>query len=586
MKKYLMTGIAVLALCAGFTSCSHDLDAPSQEDINKSEAQKIVNNYNEAFLKYVGGSIASDQTWGFGGYSTTATRGFNPNANEWADPAKNADGKAWNVVDALTPGQLNRVRAYFQNVREPQGIAINYTNFFVQQVYKGNTNAKTSTSTEKYRAANGSEYDATQMNYFMANGEHVNDFNNGTRDEKNVLDNGQTVNGGTTHKDRISLMVGSSTANFGFQQSGSSYYHNDRYVIISWSTIDTWASQNPTLLDAVDEPIGEKWNRAFVGLDFDMLPLSECESNNTFKISDWESQVKYIKNADGSYTEWDATQEYTYNNNTVKKLIQETNLFYAEDKINVSDGDMFEDVQLPGTGYAGKALKKSYLDNLISQGYRPTNSNLREWIKVGSCRDWYFSDWIVCVTEGLKVDTPTPDPDDVCIIAEDLSATTGTDFDFNDVVFTVHYDTESSATVTLYAAGGTLPLTVAGQEVHAKFGYPNPDEKGLYKMINTGAKADVNDVTPVTFTVSSQKSTRGKDIVIKVDKGAKNEQGVYISNWIELEATGGAPAAKVCVGVDFATGHKWCEERQSIKTVYPKFSQWVANTPTLVWWRN
>ena len=29
MKKYLMTGIAAVAMCAAFTSCSHDVDPVS-----------------------------------------------------------------------------------------------------------------------------------------------------------------------------------------------------------------------------------------------------------------------------------------------------------------------------------------------------------------------------------------------------------------------------------------------------------------------------------------------------------------------------------------------------------------------------
>ena len=105
-------------------------------------------------------------------------------------------------------------------------------------------------------------------------------------------------------------------------------------------------------------------------------------------------------------------------------------------------------------------------------------------------------------------------------------------------------------------------------------------------MINTGDKADVNGVATKSFDVASQKSTRGKDIRIMVNKGEKDENGKIISdNWIELTATGGAPAAKLCVGADFATGKKWCAERESIKSKYPRFSTWVANSPTLVWWK-
>jgi hypothetical protein len=213
-----------------------------------------------------------------------------------------------------------------------------------------------------------------------------------------------------------------------------------------------------------------------------------------------------------------------------------------------------------------------------------------KWVKVGGTADGYYSDWIVTLTKAEKYDTPTPptppsDPDDVCIIAEDLSASGDTDFDFNDVVFTVHYKTTTTATVTLYAAGGTLPLKVAGHEVHREFGYPDADsETGLYKMINTGAKADVNNVATVSFDVTCDKSKRGNDITIMVAKGSKNEQGVHEPNWITLTATKGEPAAKLCVGVDFATGKKWCAERESIKTKYPIFSQWVASNPSQIWW--
>ena len=219
--------------------------------------------------------------------------------------------------------------------------------------------------------------------------------------------------------------------------------------------------------------------------------------------------------------------------------------------------------------------------------YVATGGYVDEWgnLQNGNAkidRDWQFNDWIVRISPAERIGV---DPDNVCIIAEDLSADGDTDFDFNDVVFTVTYTSATTATVTLYAAGGTLPLKVAGQEVHAKFGYAEPNEKGLYKMINTGAKADVNNVAPVTFDVTSQKSSRGNDITIMVDKGTKNDQGVHVPNWIELTATGGEPAAKLCVGTDYATSKKWCDERESIKTKYPAFSEWVANSPTLIWWK-
>ena len=60
MKRYLLIGIAALAICAGFTSCSkNDFEPMTQAQIDKAK-------YEQIFLDYVGGSIAPGQTWGFG----------------------------------------------------------------------------------------------------------------------------------------------------------------------------------------------------------------------------------------------------------------------------------------------------------------------------------------------------------------------------------------------------------------------------------------------------------------------------------------------------------------------------------------
>ena len=157
MKKYLMTGIAALALCAGFTSCSHDLDAPSQEEINQLEAQKIVKTYKAAFEQYIGGKVASNQTWGFSGTFATTTRAENANANEWADPNKAYGGLK--VPPALTDEQKAVVKKYFQTHPNLGYEDPKWTNYFMQQVYKGHTDVPEGCATpEAYMAANGTTY--------------------------------------------------------------------------------------------------------------------------------------------------------------------------------------------------------------------------------------------------------------------------------------------------------------------------------------------------------------------------------------------------------------------------------------------
>ena len=81
MKKYLMTGIAALALCVGFTSCSHDMTPMSQEEINAAKAQQIVDKYNSAFIAKFG-QPAANQDWGFG--NNAATRAFTRAGGKYA----------------------------------------------------------------------------------------------------------------------------------------------------------------------------------------------------------------------------------------------------------------------------------------------------------------------------------------------------------------------------------------------------------------------------------------------------------------------------------------------------------------------
>ena len=81
MKKYLITGIAALAMCIGFTSCSHDLTPVSQEDVNAVNAKQIVDSYNNAFIAKFG-QPAANQDWGFG--NNAATRAFTRAGGKYA----------------------------------------------------------------------------------------------------------------------------------------------------------------------------------------------------------------------------------------------------------------------------------------------------------------------------------------------------------------------------------------------------------------------------------------------------------------------------------------------------------------------
>ena len=70
MKKYLMTGIAAIAMCGMFTSCSHDMSL-----YNGNQSEQVLTNYEQAFVNAYG-EPAANQTWGFGETTVAATRGM------------------------------------------------------------------------------------------------------------------------------------------------------------------------------------------------------------------------------------------------------------------------------------------------------------------------------------------------------------------------------------------------------------------------------------------------------------------------------------------------------------------------------
>ena len=173
MKKYLMTGIAALAMSGLFISCGPDMSL-----YNGNQSEQVLQKYEQSFVQAFG-EPAWDQTWGFG--SSTATvattrgmtrsnpgdtypqtsEGINANGNEWADPDKYYGG--WQVPDPLTEGQKERVMKYFQANPNLSFEDPHFRHFFVQQVYKGGTSSP-STTPESITAADNSTYNSSHMN--------------------------------------------------------------------------------------------------------------------------------------------------------------------------------------------------------------------------------------------------------------------------------------------------------------------------------------------------------------------------------------------------------------------------------------
>lgn len=603
MKKYLMIGFAAIA----FASCSnHDIETMSQEQIIKAQ-------YEANFVAQFG-QPASNQDWGFGASTRAFTRGVFSNGNEWA--ANDRSDCMYRVPPRLTEAQQKVVIKYFQTVKNPKYQDPHWTNYFIQQVYKGGDAALTGTnpaygepySPEKYKAADGrteivgsnnmdhlAAIDKTQNPEFVDHNENFNHGDCGAKD--NVLDfegtlttikNTYPVNSDATHRhsDKINLMTNSTTKSFGYYNSNSSVRRTEYTGLVSFQTI----------IDALGteaECLNDGWNRSFMGFDFEMMIGGDLYQK------DWQTQeIRYAKRNDvpGNAPQyvWDGKRvmtwaEYNSEDDYIKigtekipYLVTNTNMYAGT---NLADQSVLTNItqsnQKVYKDYNADIKNVECLDLTIFKaafeaGYYPTKDSNTEWVKVGGTADGYYSDWIVTLTEAKKYDVSTVTYEGR-IMAEDLSAQydpTGktSDWDFNDVVFDWAIK-DGKAYIKLLAAGGTLPIRIGGTrndnssepagsvEIHN-----NVNGLGGY-MKNCG----VGDEVPAKELVLEDHTyTDAQSILITVYKGG---------SWVEIEANQGEPAAKFNCPVNT----DWCDEYVNINRVYENFSAWVANPGVNPW---
>ena len=590
-----MTGMAAIAFCAAFTSCSKEITPMSEEEMVAVGVQKIYSDYEAAFQK-VFGTPAPGHTWGFS--DVAGTRSENANANEWADPNKEYGGLK--VPPALTSDQIAVVRKYFQTHPNLGYEDPGWSNYFIQQVYKGHTNVPEGCATpEAYMAANGSTYiiASDHMDHLVAVDparnfeDHINNFNHGDCSTNGtVLDNGGNANDGPFHSDKIMYMKNSTTKSFGYINSNGSVLRTNYTGLVSYTTIMQAMGAEANCLD-------DGWDRSFMGFDFEQMVDKECYANENEVWNYNTNPATFISGTPKNLTIWgdfyingvkQTNYVYQYNGEPVKLLSDQTNR-YCGTKRTVSDNELYTELYDAdnNNAYIGKQLNTSVIDGLLRDGYLPVdNKQYREWVKVGGCADGYYSDWIVTLTEAKTENTPNPvtEIEKLRVIAEDLSVGENTDFDFNDVVFDVIWTkTFSDATKTkltsqkveikLLAAGGTLPLYVDGKEVHEQFGVDQ------YTMVNTDAKAHglkgKDDAQPVTWETSNYSgSTIGdiaNSIVVKVIKNGEE----YL-----IRAERGHIASKI--GVKFINDqeYEWCYERQDIED---KYSLITGDSPFQAW---
>ena len=181
------------------------------------------------------------------------------------------------------------------------------------------------------------------------------------------------------------------------------------------------------------------------------------------------------------------------------------------------------------------------------------------------------------------------------VIAEDLSANQGSDFDFNDVVFDVDPDDDGyGATITILAAGGIWPLEINGEEIHKKlipgiqkFDYKDKETGETYQcypMINTEA-TEHGESTSNRPTISVRTAEKVWDSDDNIRNSIKTEIVLKVFKYgdttgTELFANEGEAACKILVDKNYEVN----SERNNIATG-TKFRDFVSGRLIgRVWW--
>ena len=547
--KYLSTGTLALVLAFFLVSCSDDnLYEGTIEAKQKAYEQTFVETY---------GQIAANKDWGFGHNATGVrmmTRGHDKESNIWAD-------KGYIIPDPLTEAQKDKVRRYFQQNKEPHGVAVDYTDFFVQQVYKGGTNLDGSLTEEKYEYGNGEIVTgSSNMDKLTAGSieDHINDFNYGDRGEINVQNNNLVGE----HMDAITFMVNSSTDCFGFHNSRDSKQYNDQYVIISGDDIDEWDTEDPATSVA---------GMFFVGFDFEATKnyIPQEVNTNEYLVTEVpEGTAGAIQVPNRNDGKW-----YT---------VGGADGYYSDWIVRITEG-----VKRPDDGTSTDPVIPTVTIAQSAAGQVLTVTRVE------------VTDVEECIEQGR-------------VFCEDLGQVSTNDIDFNDVVFdaqiikgyqkikttvtTTLYDAdkttpqgEPTVTVTmtetdpsytakmkLVAAGGTLQLSVAGMEVHGLFG----NGIATTTMVNTvtddmlNIQADHTTAAPVDFESSGYMTIIDIPIVVLQSRQT-----------VELRADIGEAPQKILAPI----GTRWARERIKFGTeegAYGDFESYVTDEDVTSFWDN
>ena len=697
MKRYLMTGIAALAMGGMFTSCSHDMSL-----YNGDGTKAVVDKYEQAFVDAYGEPDAN-QTWGFGEKTTTVagTRGMTrsvPSSPTFKDgdcpsmPTKYKNTLAEAIADGAKyakdyqnyqKGDVIYINTDYQTLNNPQNtedliiyVDGNVTYFGqTNQNGTGTTICVTEGSTLKlgqvserltiYLAPNAT-LDITEQLDWQGNPSPSKEYVwNASKNQNDIFEK----NTFTFTKDNAALYM-----NTGSQVLGDVIYFKDGYTVLNESgtiTTNELHVENGAILYNKNEVIatgvialrntnGEIDNfgtmeGASMTLDansrFNNVAGGEVTISGLTKINNdsgnnaWQNNGQFntgsfeitggcqdpvaFNNCHMSVTnkffmnhgnfvldggaavecgsfEW---QDDNYFHMGGKALLKVTGQllannddtgygFYGDDtdyaviqagsiekgsqgKFRAAYfGNIFVDTDnhftqgensADGTWYTfDDNVKFSFTDNTDVSGFQTHGAKTAQ--KVTNFSITIPADAKGC-TPGYSYTTgPQPVTETIRVIAEDLSASQRSDFDFNDVVFDVYWthtpgsSDNQTVKVIVRAAGGELPIFIGNidnaLEIHNLFANVNDESRHITSktMMNNYAGQHTSYTCPEVLVESnwwsgSDIQTIAKSIKIYVRKSGTD---------YELTAEKGEAACKIAVLQDY----EWCNEREDINEKY------------------
>lgn len=372
--------------------------------------------------------------------------------------------------------------------------------------------------------------------------------------------------------------------------------HNDLGETIDWSDYyvqQVWSSKNDpanTYTSFHGQNGGNEVQQKAASSHMDMLlcGLSDTHSNNfnangTSPIEVWNGKdyrsdnqkatyydsIQLIRNCDtkrfGYHNSLDSKDHYEYIILKVNGSYYVGFDFCASYSFNTrtADGGFVKERydQDPGeefdTNFNGYTLRSNdevvYNSDGTIKGYKGGDKDIH--------RDHKYNDWIVKISPAKQVTEPVDEvKEQGRIFCEDLG-TIG-DFDFNDVVFDAKLYKSGKIEIDVLAAGGTLPIAVAGEDIT------------IGKMSNTGVN---NDRPTQHISISAEEATtNGWTSLIKIPIVVTRDITDAVDGSVELTAEEGKAPQKICVPLTT----DWVDEYVNINTAYPNFAKWVKKEVT------